>query len=87
MSIAHNKKRKSLRRSKSAEHRAILSDLHRGKFPKGYFVKQTDGDNKLERKHTLVGSKHGPKTRIKNKLTWRIVSTLKLLLGLSSASK
>jgi hypothetical protein len=79
MSVAHNKARKRARKAKSDEHRAILSDLRKEKFPKQFFEKDGEGTDRLQRQLIRLTTSG----RLKRKLTWNRGSTIKAFLGLS----
>jgi len=74
MSISFNKRRKAKRRAKTDEHRAILSDIRRGKFPRFFLAKEGEGSSRLQRKLDK---------RSRRKLTWKLSDTVKALLNLS----
>lgn len=78
MSVSFNKRRKAKRRAKTDEHRAILSDIRKGRFPRYFLAKEGEGSSRLQRKLN-------PKTK-RRELTWKLSDTVKALLGLSKES-
>lgn len=74
MSRSHNKRQKKRKAERSVEEKKIRRQIREGKLPLLHFAKADDKGN-LEREVVWLAS-----GRRKNKLTWRMASTLAVLL-------